>query len=57
MCAQHQLLEVPAGGRVFLNCANKGIGSRRYDNRITFLFPVPGGKEEISVFKMFTFVL
>ena len=57
MCAQNQLLEVPAEVRVFLNYANKRIDSRRYENQTTFLFLVPGGKEEISVFKMFNFVL
>ena len=57
MCAQHHLLELPAGGRVFLNCANKGIDGRRYENRSTFFSLVLGGKEKRSVFKMFTFVL
>ena len=55
--AQHHLLEVTAGGQVFLNCANEGIGGRFYKNQSTFFSLVPGRKEKRSGFKMFPFVL
>ena len=44
ICAQHHLLEVPAGSRVFLSCANEVIDGRCYDNRSTFFSLVPGGQ-------------
>ena len=57
MCAQHHLLEVSAGGQVFLNCANEGFGGRCNENRSTFFSLVPGSKEKRSILKVFTFAL
>ena len=57
MCVQHRLLGVPAGGQLFvlLHCTKVGLGSRDYDNRSTFFFLVPRGKEKKIYSEMLIF--
>ena len=50
MCAQHHLLDLPAGGQVLLNFTNEGINGRRYENFCTFFSLVSeGGRKKICI--------